>query len=113
MKVVDAMYTEVSDFNVVEAIIGVVENILVKANVECQVVEANEGPKADNEVITESQFAKKIKVAYPMIEEELIDFLNRCRLKNYEVMLCPKCNFVFAKEATKGLFTGVFGKQED
>jgi len=38
-----------------------------------------------------------------MAEEELIDFLNRCRLKNSEVMLCPRCSSVFNKEATKRL----------
>ena len=57
MKVVDGMYTEVADCNVVEAIIGVVENLFVYANtdvVECEVVEATEGPKVDNEVINES-----------------------------------------------------------
>jgi len=42
-------------------------------------------------------------VAYPMAEEELIDFLNRCKLKNSEVMMCPRCNFIFEKEATGGL----------
>ena len=38
-----------------------------------------------------------------MAEEELIDFLNRCRLKNSEVMFCPRCSCVFYKEATKSL----------
>ena len=33
----------------------------------------------------------------------MIDFLNRCRLKNSEVMLCRRCSFVFHKEATKSL----------
>lgn len=116
MKVVDEMYTEVADCNVVEALIGIVENLYVEANADvakCQVVETIEGPKADNEVITESKFAEKMKVAYPMAEEELIDFLNHCRLKNYGVMLCPWCCSVFDKETTKGLFTDVFGKQED
>jgi len=42
-------------------------------------------------------------VAYSMAEEELIDFLNRCKLKNSEVMLCPRCSSVFDKEATKSL----------
>jgi len=38
-----------------------------------------------------------------MAIEELIDFLNRCRLKNFEVMLWPKCSYVFDKKATKSL----------
>jgi hypothetical protein len=41
-----------------------------------------------------------VKVAYPIAKEELIDFLNRFRLKNSEVMLCGS---VFDKEATKSL----------
>jgi hypothetical protein len=53
--------------------------------------------------MSEPQFAEKMKVAYPMAEEEQIDFLNRCRFKNSEVILCPRCNSVFDKEATKGL----------
>jgi len=36
-----------------------------------------------------------------MVEEELIDFLDRCRLKNSEVMLCPRSSSMFDKEATK------------
>ncbi|PNX66332.1 hypothetical protein L195_g055027, partial [Trifolium pratense] len=36
-------------------------------------------------------------------EEELVDFLNRCKLKNSEVMLCPRCSAVCDKEATAGL----------
>jgi len=46
---------------------------------------------------------EKLKTAYPTAEEKLIDFLNRCKLKNSEVMLCPKCSDVFDKEVTKGL----------
>ena len=66
-------------------------------------MEATESPKVDNELITESQFAEKMKVDYPMDEEKLIDFLNCSRLKNSKVMLCPRCSFVFDKEVTKGL----------
>lgn len=44
---------------------------------------------------------KKMKVAYPKAEEELINFLNRCKLNNSEVMLSPKSSLVFDKEATK------------
>jgi len=38
-----------------------------------------------------------------MAEEELIDFLNHCRLKNFEVMLYLRCSSLFDKEATKSL----------
>jgi len=56
--------------------------------VDYQVVKATEGPKIVDEVISKSQFAE-MKVAYPMVKEELTDFLNCCRLKNYEVMVFP------------------------
>jgi len=106
LKVIDAMYIEIVDCNVAEAIIDVVEKLSIEANVdvvECQMVEATEGPKVTHEVILESQFVEKMKVAYPLAEEELIDFINRCKLKFFEVMLCPICSYVFNKEATKGI----------
>jgi hypothetical protein len=39
------------------------------------------------ETTLEPQFDEKLKVAYPSDEEELIDFVNRCRMKNSKVML--------------------------
>jgi len=48
LKVIDAMYIEIADCNVAEAIIDVVEKLSIEANVdvaECQMVEATEGPK--------------------------------------------------------------------
>ncbi|WJX34135.1 hypothetical protein P8452_22274 [Trifolium repens] len=44
-----------------------------------------------------------MKVVYPRAEEDLIDFLNRCKLKNKGVMLCARCSAVCDKEATAGL----------
>lgn len=32
-------------------------------------------------------YAEKVKVVDPNAEEELINFLNHCKLKGYEVML--------------------------
>ena len=106
LKVVDAIYIEIANCNVVEAIIEAVEKLSVEANAdvaECQMVEATKGPKVTDEVISESQFVEKIKMAYHMAEEELIVFLNCCRLKNYEVIMCPRCSSMFYKEVTKGL----------
>jgi len=59
------------------------------------------------ETTPEPQFDEKLKAAYPTTEEELIDFLNRCRLKNFEVMFCPRCSVLFDKEATKGLESSI------
>jgi len=54
-------------------------------------------------LITEDQFVKKIEVAYPKAEEDLIDFLNRCKISNTNAMLCPRCSAVFDKEAVKSI----------
>ena len=42
-----------------------------------------------------------MEVAYPKVEEDLIDFLNRCKISNTNAMLCLRCSAVFDKEATK------------
>jgi hypothetical protein len=54
-------------------------------------------------VVTENQFAKKMNVACPKAEEDLIDFLNRCKISNTNAMLCPRCSAVFDKEAAKSV----------
>jgi hypothetical protein len=55
-------------------------------------VEVSGSPKDVDKITSELQFDEKAKASYPMAEEELIDFLNRFRLKNSEVMLCPRCS---------------------
>jgi len=70
---------------------------------ECEIVEVSGRPKNVDEVFSESEFDEKAKMAYPMAEEELVDFPNRYRLNNSKVMLCPICSSVFEKEATKSL----------
>lgn len=55
------------------------------------------------ETTPKPQFDEKLKTFYLTAEEELIDFLNQCTMKNSEVMLCSRCSVVFDKEATKGL----------
>ncbi|WJX68286.1 hypothetical protein P8452_52673 [Trifolium repens] len=39
------------------------------------------------EKIPEEEYFEKMKVVYPRAEEDLIDFLNRCKLENKGVML--------------------------
>jgi hypothetical protein len=53
--------------------------------------------------IPEEEYVEKVKMVYPRAEEELIDFLQRCKISNTEVMLCPRCSAVFDKKATDGL----------
>ena len=110
LKDTSMMYTDIAGCNMVEAIIDVVENLSVEAEVEaknevakCQMVDITKDAEHVEETALETQFDEKLKTTYPTAEEELIDFLSRCKLKNSEVMLCPRCSVVFDKEATKGL----------
>lgn len=51
----------------------------------------------------EASYEDHVKVIFPKVEEELIDFLNRCKLKDSKVTLCQRCNYVFDKETIKKL----------
>ncbi|KAK2436375.1 hypothetical protein QL285_021373 [Trifolium repens] len=66
-------------------------------------VEALEVTEVQVEKIPEEEYFEKMKVVYPRAEEDLIDFLNRCKLENKGVMLCARCSAVCDKEATAGL----------
>lgn len=68
---------------------------------ECIMVEATKSPDMATKV-SELEYVEKVRVVYPTVEEELVDFLNRCKLKGSEVMLCPRCKVVFDRKATKG-----------
>ncbi|MCI26698.1 hypothetical protein A2U01_0047895, partial [Trifolium medium] len=65
---------------------------------DCLMVDAME--LTPIKAVPEEEYAEKIKVVYPHAEEKLVDFLNRCKLNNTEVMLCPRCSAVCDKEAT-------------
>jgi hypothetical protein len=68
---------------------------------KCLMVDAMEASPV--RAMTEREYEEKVKSVYPQAEEELIDFLNRCKLSNTKVMLCPRCSAVCDKEATAGL----------
>jgi len=79
LKDVDAMYTKGASCNVVEVIAGVVEKLSIEAKYDvtkCHMVDVSGNPKDADEITRELQFDKKAKEAYPIVEEELIDFLN-------------------------------------
>jgi hypothetical protein len=110
LKDASMMCTDIAGCNMVEAIIDVVENLSVEAEVEaetkateCQIMDITKDEEHVKEAAPEPPFDEKLKTAYLTAEEELIDFLNRCKLKNSEVMLCPRYSVVFDKEATKCL----------
>jgi len=62
-----------------------------------------EDPHFDDAMVTEDQFAEKMKTAYPKAEEDLIDFLNRCKISNTNAMLYPRCSAMFDKDAAKSV----------
>lgn len=76
---IDAFYVEPVDIMIVDTITSV----------------GNEDSKPNNKDQTTH--------AYPKVEEDLVKFLNQCKLIDSEVMLCPRCNSVFDKEAAKKL----------
>ena len=73
------------------------QNLYTKITTICTYQEAGK----QNEEMSESIMAKLIKVAFPKPEEELVDFLNKCKLGNSRPMLCPKCNVVYDEKAAK------------
>jgi len=112
LKDIIMMYADIAGCNMVKEIIVAVEGLSVEVEVEveaeadvaeCQMVDITKDADYVEETTPKPQFDEKLKATYPTFEEELINFLNRCKLKNSEVMLCPRCSDVFDKEATKGL----------
>lgn len=65
-------------------------------------IEAIESPDVEM-AVSESNYDEKVEEVYPTTEEEVVNFLNRFKLKGSKLILCPRCNTVFDKEATEGL----------
>lgn len=108
LKKADAMYVDIADINIVEISEEIVagnfiETSMPKEKLQLDVEMVTEDHQSDNAMVTEGQFAKKMKVTYPRDEEDLIDFLKRCKISNTKAMLCPRCNVVFDKEAAKSV----------
>jgi len=94
------MYAEVISIHMVD----IAEEFDSELPIEEQALEEN--PQADDEMVTEDhqsanavvtkdQFFEKMEVDYPKAEEDLIDFLNKCKIANTNAMLCPRCSVVF------------------
>ena len=108
LKKADSMYAEIVDINMVDISeeFGAgdsVEASMPKKKLQEDTEMVTEDHQSDNAMVTEDQFAEKMRVAYPRAEEDLIDFLNRCKISNSNVMLCPRCSAVFDKEAAKSV----------
>jgi len=106
LKKADSMYAEVIGINMVD----IAEEFDSELPIKEQALDEN--PQADDEMViedhqsanalvTEDQLIEKMEVAYPKAEEDLIDFLNRCKISNTNAMLCPRCSALFDKEAVK------------
>lgn len=48
-----------------------------------------------NEV--EASYGDQTKVVFPKVKEELNNFLNMCKMKDFKVMLCLCCSVVFKR----------------
>src|ERR1044072_4279819 len=53
--------------------------------------------------VTKGEYDQKMEEVFPKAGEDLVDFLNRCKLEDSEVMLCPRRCAVFDKKAAKRL----------
>jgi len=106
MKKAESMYAEIIGINMVDIIEDFGRQLPTKKPAFSESLQAKDKMVTDdhrsaNALITEDQLVKKMEVAYPKAEEYLIDFLNRCKISNNHVMLCPRCSAVFDKEAAK------------
>lgn len=66
-------------------------------------LEVTKDPNRRVEEMNVADYTKRVKKVYVKVEEYLIDFLNRCKMKNSEVILCPRCSAVFDKKVTKDI----------
>ena len=96
----DSMYVEITDFNVIEIAEVVAENFdkfINTRNYQKNYVEmVTKDHICNNEMVIDGQYAEKMKVAYPTSEEDLVDFLKRCKISNSPTMLCA-CSAVFGQ----------------
>jgi len=108
MKKADSMYAKIIGINMVD----IVEDF--GRQLPAEKPASSENPQAKDEMVTDDhqsadalitkdQLVKKMEVAYPKAKEDLIDFLNRCKISNNHAMHCPRCSVVFDKEAAKSV----------
>ena len=102
MKKAESMFADVSA-NVVESMFAGISINMVEISDNIDVEMVTEDHQIEEPVVTEDQLAKEMEKAYPKAEEDLVDFLNRCKISNTNAMLCPRCSAVFDKEAAKSV----------
>ncbi|KEH17474.1 hypothetical protein MTR_0013s0330 [Medicago truncatula] len=107
-KKVDSMYAEVIGINMVDVAESGDSKLptgiqSLKGTPQNDVEMVTEDHYFDNNMVTKDQIIENMKVAYPKVEEDLVDFLNRCKISNTDAMLCPRCSTIFDKEAAKAV----------
>jgi len=108
LKKADSMYAEIIGINMVDIVKDSggqlpIEKPAFGESPQAMDEMVTEDHQSTDALITEDQLIKKIEVAYPKAEEDLIDFLNRCKISNTNAMLCPRCSAIFNKEAAKSV----------
>lgn len=69
--------------------------------VEILMVDVTKGLDTKTDEVNMIDCNEQVKLVFPRAEEELIDFLNKCKLKDFEVVLFPCYKIVFDKEVAK------------
>jgi len=105
LKIVDSMYSEVVSINMVDISeeLMAIEASMLGEDLPADAEKVTEDHHFDDAMVTKDQFAEKMKTTYPKAEEDLINFLNRCKISNTNAMLFPRCNAMFDKEAAKSV----------
>ena len=100
-----SMYAEVVGINMVDISeeLLAIETPAHEENLSTNVDEVAEDHHFVVKLVTEDQFAEKMKTAYLKAEEDLVDFLNRCKISNTHAKLCPRCSAIFDKEVAKSV----------
>ena len=80
LKDVSMLYTNIAGCNMVEVIIDAFEDLSLEVEVgieadvaECRLVDITKDAEHVEETVPEPQFDEKLKIAYPTVEEELIE----------------------------------------
>lgn len=58
-----------------------------------------------NEEPTKEIMVELLKEIFPKPEEELVDFLNWCKVSNSRTLLCPNWNVVYDEKVAKKINT--------
>jgi len=95
------MYLEIAGLNMVE--ISEIDHMVATDGPKVDDEMVTEGHKCADTVTTEDQYEEKIQVVFPKAEEDLIHFLDRCKISGSPVMLCPRCSVVFDKGDAKNV----------